>query len=204
MPINLELIEHLAVSLRKLMTAASEHLGADCMLHAKLAQRILQDVGITTNLVGGEAAWRVGPGDGDVITHSPRFGGLSPSNERAMPFHAWLEHESTIIDFSTHSLRVKAQELDAMDGGETHVTWCPPYIWIPKREALPLREVAHALNAGVSCYQEIPGLLEYMEAMGQQQHVDPENLRYLQVIFDNPEMQVVGPNQIDATCASLV
>lgn len=192
--------KRLACALQKLTTSASPHVGADCMLQAMLAQRILQDCGIDTRVVVGEAAWRVGPGDGDVITHSPQIGGFAPANAKALAYHAWLEMESTIIDFTTHSLKFKAKALDAMDGGTTNVVWCPPYLVIQREETASLKAVGQAPKEGISCYHELPGLYEFMVAKGLKQDVDESDVLLLQLIFQNSEMEVIGPN--DRNCGS--
>jgi len=189
-----EIFTRLACALQKLTKSASAHLGADCMLHAQLAQFILQEEGVPTRLVVGEAAWRIGSGDGDVITHSLTVGGYAPVGVQAMAYHAWLESGETIIDFSTHSLRAKAAQLDAMDGGNTTVEWCPLYLVIERSEVLTLKEVAQADDAGVACYQEIPGLHEFMAGQGLTDEVDPQNHRLLRAIFDQPHIAVFGPN----------
>ena len=166
------------------------------MLQATLAQRILQENGLNTKVVVGEAAWRVGPGDGDVVTHSPRIGGFSPADTKALAYHAWLEMGTTIIDFTTHTLRSKAEGLDAMDGGKTNVLWCPAYLVMQSDETMSLQAVAQAPNHGVACYQQIPGLEEMMVAKGFSKDVDEEDVLLLKMIFDNPEMAVIGPNDI--------
>lgn len=191
---ELKIIERLAGALKKLTTSASSNVGADCMLQAQLAQRLLQEAGIEAKLVVGESAWRVGPGDGDVITHSPQIGGYAPAGAKALAYHAWLEMGSTILDFTTHTLSSKAESLDAMDGGRTTVAWCPSYLVMPKGDTLPLKDVVQAPQAGVACYQELPGLYEAMVEQGLCKEVDQDDLRVLRLIFGNPEMVVIGPN----------
>lgn len=193
---ELPVYARLACALQKLTTSASMHIGADCMLQAKLAQRILQEEGINTRLVVGESAWRVGPGDGDVITHSPRYSGYSPAGVKALAYHAWLQMGTTIIDFTTHSLRCKAQQLDALDNGKTNVLWCPPYLVMQSEDTLPLREVVQAEHHGVACYQRLPGLEEVMVAEGLCKDIDEEYVLLLRLIFDSPEMVVIGPNDM--------
>ncbi|ABD72141.1 hypothetical protein Rfer_4455 (plasmid) [Rhodoferax ferrireducens T118] len=191
---QLGIVARLASALQKLMTGASPQLGADCLLHAQMAQTLLDQEGVPTRLVLGEAAWRVGPGDGDVITHSPNVGGFAPQGAKALAYHAWLESGTKIIDFSTHSLRTKAAQLDAFDGGKTAVEWCPPYLVLERAQSLTLKEVAQADSAGVACYQEIPGLREFMIEQCLVKEVDAGNLQLLRLVFDQPEIKVFGPN----------
>lgn len=192
----LRVIARVAHALQKLTNSASMHIGADCMMQAKLAQRILQEEGINTRVVVGEAAWRVGPGDGDVITHSPRIGGFAPQGVKAVAFHAWLEMGSTIVDFTTHSLKSKAAGLDELDGKTTSVLWCPEYLVMPTEDALQLQEVTQAPKEGVACYQEIPELLEYLIFKGLQSNVDEEDAILLRMIYEAPDMFVIGPNDL--------
>lgn len=168
------------------------------MAQAKLAQRILEEQGISTKVVVGEVAWRVGPGDGDVITHSPRSGGFAPAGVNALAYHAWLEMGTTIIDFTTQNLRTKAKALDAFDGGTTNVLWCPAYLVIQSADTLPFKKVAQALEEGVAFYQEIPGLYEMMVAKGMDKDLDEEDVQILRIIFDNQDLTVIGPNDIAA------
>lgn len=193
-PREVIIIERLGHALRKLTNSASQNIGADCLMQALLAQQVLKEEGMDTKVVLGEAAWRIGPGDGDVITHSPTTGGFAPVGVKAMAYHAWLEWKTSIIDLTTHSLRLKAAQLDAMDGGKTNVDWCPPYLFIPKWQARSLREVTQALNAGVSCYREIPGLHMAMLANGHISPIDQDDIRALRLLYQNPTMVVIGPN----------
>lgn len=200
---ELGLFERLSSALQKLTTSASTQLGADCFMHAELAQILLEEEGVPTRLVLGEAAWRVGQGDGDVITHSPNLGGYAPQGAKALAYHAWLESGTTIIDFSTHSLCTKAAQLDALDGGKTDVEWCPPYLVLERAQSLTLKEVAQADSAGVAFYQEIPGLHEFMIEQCGFKKADERNRQLLRFVFDNQEMKVFGPND-HSDCAELV
>jgi hypothetical protein len=67
-------IPRLAAAIRKLATAASGQVGADCFAHAAIAQAILIQLDVEARLVVGYAALRVGDGDGDVILHAPAPG----------------------------------------------------------------------------------------------------------------------------------
>lgn len=191
---QLAVIHQIAAALGKLMPCgASLNFGADCLLHAALAQRILAEHDMIARLVVGEAAWRVGPGDDDVIVHSPFVGGQAPTNAGlAVPFHAWLELGSTVLDFSTHSLRHKAAQLDAQDGGKTTVAWCPTHLVIAKSETKTLQEVAQAPLEGVALYRELPRLHELMLQRGKLVDVDEDDVNMFRFIFKNTSMVVIG------------
>lgn len=194
----------LAKALQKLTEGASPAVGADCILHAKLAQALLREQGVETTIVVGEAAWRTGPGDSDVITHSPQISGFVFLPGRPLPLHVWLTTEQgDILDFTTHSLKVKAQLLDASDGGTTSVQWCPPYLLATPRRTT-LNEVIKALDSGVFHYQEFPGLLKKLNEHGiGVKDADPSDLAVLRFLFKDPTVQVVGPNNVKQLLAEM-
>ena len=192
---HLEIVTQLSEALRKLTVSTSAHLGADCMLHANLAQRFLSDHGIATRVVVGEAAWRVGPGDGDVIVHCPAIHGYAVANVAALAYHAWLDDGDNVIDFTTHTLVHKAQQLDAFDGGKTCVAWCPPFLVVPRAQLQTLNEVTMAANQGVCCYRELDGLAAAISShLPRQSQVDEEALTILRLLFANPTIVLRGPN----------
>jgi hypothetical protein len=193
-PENLNLIERLSKALVKLTNAASLNLGADCLIHAQLAQRLMHDHGIASRFVVGAAAWRVGSGDSDVITHMPSSVPVLQGGKLAIGYHAWLQIGDTIVDFSTHTLQRKGRELDALDGGTTNVVWCPDYLVVNARETKTFREVAQAPAEGVSFYAEIPGLLDMMVGRGLvTDQPDEYDLSMLRLVFASPDATVLGP-----------
>jgi hypothetical protein len=199
---RLEIVKRLSIALQKLTQSSSLYLGSDCACHAYLAQKILTENGIECRVAIGAAAWRVGPNDGDVISHIPsRENILFKADTKAIPYHAWVETDSFIIDFSTHTLRLKASQLDALDGGHTTVEWNPEFLLLTKEEVKTYREVAQAPQGGVAFYQEIPALLEFMKSKGFTDESDPEDLENLRFIYSNPEVHIMGINNIDVQVA---
>lgn len=192
---SIEVIMRVANAVAKLTTSASQHIGADCALHAEMGQRLLQEQGISTRAVYGEAAWRVGPGDGDTIVHSLQVGGYTPPGMKAVAYHAWLELGEVIIDFSTHSLRDKAAQLDKMDGGTTTVKWCPKFLILSKKSTKSFEEVTQAELEGVAYYKEIPRLREFI-MQNRMVEVAEADMQVLRLIFTRPDIQVIGPNDI--------
>jgi len=186
----------LATALQQLTVSASPAVGSDCMLQAALAKALLAEFGIQTRIVVGEAAWRLGPGNGDVMVHSPQVGGVAMANGPSLAFHAWLETaQGEILDFTTNSLRLKAKQLDALDGGKTTVEWCPPYLLAPRTKS-SVWEVTQSFQSGVYHYGELPGLLELMQSNGLANEPAPEDLAILKMIYTMPAMQVVGVNDL--------
>lgn len=192
-----DIFGRLANALQKLTEGASPAVGSDCFLHAKLAQTILSEEGIPTEIVAGESAWRIGPGDQDVIAHSANASGssftIAPGSP--LPIHVWLKtSEGEILDFTTHSLRIKARLLDESDGGHTVCAWCPPYLLVSPRRTT-FKEVLQATTSGVFHYLELPGLMDVLMARGVGVgEIDDGDLSVLRYLFRNPETRVVGPN----------
>lgn len=136
-----EVPARMAQAVRQVMSSLTYHSGADCLLYARLTAGLLRSLGIAdARVVAGSAAWRVGDGDTDVIAHARELAGgqlwVPDGVGQAAPFHAWVEVPSLklLADFTTWTLRDKARQLDAADGGRTSVDWCPDYLWIEDRE----------------------------------------------------------------------
>jgi hypothetical protein len=184
-------------ALRRLATAASGQFGSDCYVHAALGHQLLADLGIEARIEVGEAAWRVGSGDGDVIAHTPRVQGFAPENmppdKQALAYHAWLVVDGNIVDFTTYQFERKARELDAADGGHTTVTWRPEALILPVGLVLSYRQVAQAPKPGVAFYDAHPDLLQLMAAQFELQAAD---LAVARLLLTNPEMNVFGPNDV--------
>lgn len=192
--------ERAGAAIRKLATAASSHLGSDCYIHAAIGRSLLADLGIQTVIRAGHAAWRIGPGDEDVIAHKSDLGGYLPEGAQGFAYHVWLETveeggaSPILIDLTTYQLRVKAAQLDAVDGGCTQADWCPDLLVLRRDELRDYREVAKAPDAGVAYYESVPGYLERLSAAA---ILDSEDMQLARVIMANPGMSVVGPNQVE-------
>lgn len=143
-------------AVRAVISAVTSAHTADCLLYATVTAAALGYLGI----VGAEARmgssmWRIGAGDGDVIVHAievqgPKFGPAVASH--ALPFHAWVEVDDTIVDFTTWTLPAKARILDSLDGGTTSVEWCPDFLVAPVSSSHSLRDVQCGLDAGLYAY----------------------------------------------------
>lgn len=175
-------------AIRKLATAASSHLGSDCYLHAAIGQALLQDLGIPSQIVAGQAAWRVGDNGGDVISHVTTAKGHLPPDAQGFAYHAWLESADHIVDFTTYQLRRKAADLDAYDGGRTDVVWCPEVLVLDRQSIRSQTDVA-ALNHGVAFYKTEPS---YALLLQKQFSLDPRDLYVARMILANPHLQVMG------------
>lgn len=179
-------------ALQKLTTAASGSQGFDCYIHAKLGQALLSEAGVDTNFVIGIAAWRVGPGAGDMISHVFNEPTVAPEGTLARPYHAWLTCGDVLIDLTTYQLRRKARELDETDGGSTAVTWCPEVLVEPITAIEGFVSVRQSAESGKFFYQHIPALQAEIEEG--EMPVDQEDLATARLILANPDIKVLGPN----------
>lgn len=158
---TLELLEK---ALSRVIGATTSAHGADCLLYAGVGAKLLQALGYPARMVIGSAAWRVGPGSGDVIAHALEI--TSPDTPIYAPhvlesmvdssagmFHAWIEVGDAAVDFTTASLADKAKQLDLADGGRTQVDWSPRVLWANRQEMVPFPRVVNAYEAGAFCYR---------------------------------------------------
>lgn len=140
-----------ANALQKLAHASSVQYGGDCHLHAVLGKVLMQDLGFECRVVVGQAAWRVGDGDGDVLSHLADAQGWAPNGMAALGYHVWLQWGEFIVDFSSYQLPEKARQLDQADGGHTNVEWAPDHLILHRSEVRSFRDVQQ-LHKGLSFY----------------------------------------------------
>jgi hypothetical protein len=155
-------MDKVALAVKTTCDALTDARGYDCQMYAQVGAGLLGRLGVTAKPVAGGAAWRVGPGDGDVLNHFPdRQGSRCFRPDVAMPttmFHAWINVQDLLVDFTTWSLTQKAQQLDAADGGQTQVEWAPEYLCTPIESALPYRDVVQGEGSGLFSYVRIEAL----------------------------------------------
>lgn len=181
-----------AAAVRKLMTAASAQPGSDALQHAGLARHLLALEGLDSDVVIGFAAWRVGPGDGDVVIHG---GGHDPSvtvvrqRENELGYHAWLETGGHVFDVTTYQLAAKAADLDRLDGRSTTVSWCPDFVWVPKAEIASFVRVRQE-TAGLMYYERDA----YLQSVVQKRAVAlrAEDLAAVEFVYRHPGIEVRG------------
>jgi len=161
--------DKLAKAVRSVLAPVTNELGvhgADCALYAHVGAEVLRRLGLSPEVRLGDAAWRVGPGDGDCIHNAASCGGptFSLPSRHSEVFHAWIvlptcgATPAQLVDFTTWQLRDKARFLDLADGGHTRVEFCPDYLWIPEVQAraLTLRQVGDSFDVGVFHYAPRP------------------------------------------------
>ncbi|KVP40056.1 hypothetical protein WJ87_07695 [Burkholderia ubonensis] len=187
-------VRQVSHALRRLAEAASASLGADCYTHAELGRVLLADLGFTFETQVGFAAWRVGRGDSDVLSHVPNVQAyLPPGAGMGFAYHAWLEGNEWLVDFTTYQFRRKGQELDAADGGHTRVDWCPDYLLLSRHELRSYKEVAQAPGPGLAFYESNADLTSRMASS---YSLDAEDVATARLILSNPDMMVLGPNML--------
>lgn len=184
-------LRRISSALRRLATAASGNLGSDCFIHAAIAQEILNRLGVSSKLVAGYAAWRVGNGDGDVILHAPLPN--MPSQPGAVAYHVWLESNNHLIDFTTYQLRHKAIQMDKLDGGTTTVKWCPDYLSVPKKSVSTLRAVIQ-LRVGLYFYKQDTAIENLIQSAARP--LDDGDVNTAWLLYQNQKLCVFGPNNM--------
>lgn len=149
----------LGQAIREVVGATTSFHGSDCLNYAAIGAKALEQLGYPAKMVCGSAAWRVGPGDGDVISHASEVGapaGLplaTSPNIKAGMFHAWIEVGPWIVDFTTAALADKAHILDKLDGGTTLVQWAPEVLWVDRNTCSDFDRVVNGFDAGVYGYR---------------------------------------------------
>lgn len=152
----------IARAMHQVIGAITSAYGADCLMYAGVGAKVLSALGLPAKMVAGSAGWRIGPGDGDSISHALELQGhmstvgIPEGAKAAGMFHAWVECGDTIIDFTTSSLREKARYLDQMDGGSTAVEWCPEVLVASRRELTSLVDVVQGEKIGAFGYVQHP------------------------------------------------
>jgi hypothetical protein len=184
-------VAQVAGALRKTATATSEGLGSDCYVHAAIAQALLQDLAIPTELRAGHAAWRVGRKEGEVLAHAPEAGEVLPPKGMGFLYHAWLEHDGVIIDLTTYQIRRKARELDRAFGGVTDVQWAPDYLILPRSELRSLEQLGNGSTPGL-CYYARHWEIEARLREGFV--LDPEDVEIVRFTMRHPQARVYGPS----------
>lgn len=180
-------------AVRRLAKAASGQYGNDCYLHAALGQALLTDLGFKSDIVVGFAAWRIGPNDGDVISHTTAEKSYLPiEGVQGFPYHAWLSWNGVVIDLTTYQLSHKAADLDRMDGGTTQVDWCPDILVLKPQEIMGYRAVAEALDAGHAYYEPKPEV----QALVSNYSLSPGDLASARILLKNPDAAAIGPNDV--------
>lgn len=190
-----DVVLKIASGIRRFFVATGGNVGQDCFDHAAFGHRILSDFGARVHYRVGFAAWRVGSGDGDVITHRPT--GAFQMTPGAVPLHAWIEIEGSaasepiIVDFTTYQLRAKAAALDAIDGGRTSIDWAPDCLLASVGSTSSFCDVVEG-NAGQYYYEHSETLTKLVRA--DMKDIDEADLAHLLFIIANPSLRVLGPN----------
>ena len=154
----------IGMAIRQVIGATTSFHGADCVAYALVGAEVLRRMGFDAKAVAGSAAWRVGPGDGDVLSHAIELnhqssGAFAPNHQtKAGMFHAWIECGLEVVDFTTYSFADKARQLDAMDGNKTLVQWAPEFLWVGRKECSALKAVANGFAVGVFAYIRHPAV----------------------------------------------
>lgn len=196
----------IARAMRSVLEASTDSYAADCAMYALVGAQVLKRLGFEkAQAVAGEAIWRVGPGDDDVITHAKSskdqgtsfyFKAVPDQEKRREIFHAWITvGDMHILDFTTFSLHHKAKLLDGADGMHTQVDWCPDFLLSKLSDCISVGEVAQSYDVGVYGYVRNPSIEEVIfdgklndEAV--EENVDSV-LRVLELLKDGANVRVM-------------
>lgn len=192
-------ISNVCRAVRSVCQAASTSLGGDCFMHAWLTQEVLKTHHIDSVIEVGHAAWRVGDGDGDVLTHVcseeqiQHFTSIELTGRAVLPFHVWLEVGGHILDSTLYQIPGKAAYLDSIDGGATSVEWKPDYLFEPLSSVSSMDEVIEKTK-GLYFYKKEPRLKKLI--FSSIVDLDPSDVQMVLLAYRNPQAVVVGPNMI--------
>lgn len=191
-------------ALGMVIQAITDFSGADCTLYAMIGAEALKAKGFAAVPAAGSAAWRVGRGDGDMISHAPEAIGqifVPAGAVKAGMFHAWIEArhgaDVFVIDATTAQLRQKAASLDELDGGTTSVEFSPDYLWISLRDAtrMSFSAVTQSFDAGVYAYLRKPEIEPVVFSAESKENLDSyvfATLQCYEMLCQNQTVQVVG------------
>lgn len=172
-----------AAAVRTLVAEGSATPALDALRHARLAQHLLQCAGLESDLMVGFAAWRVGPGVGDIVAHG---GSHDPQAESARrddlvpPHHAWLETGGHVYDATTYQLARKAADLSRPDGAVVTAVWCPEFVLTPRASLASFERVRQPV-VGLMYYERDA----YLQSVVLQQSIapDPQGVARLERIW---------------------
>jgi len=193
--IDISDVERVGDAIRRLATAASEKIGYDCYVHALIGKELLADFSIDAEVAAGYAAWRTGESDGSVIAHTSKVKGYLPPGAQGFAYHAWLVCGTTIIDLTTYQIPRKAAELDAMDGGHTELDWAPALLIADFADVKGYAAVRQG-SAGMFYYERDRRI---EKILAETSILDPEDVAHARLVLRNPNLMVIGPNDIAQT-----
>lgn len=127
----------LAGAVRHVASVVTKYPGRDCYLHATIGKRLLERLGVKSNLVVGFAGWRVGEGVSDVILCLPVTREIF-LNE-GFPCHAWIEIGHYILDLATYQFSMQAAMFEELDG--VSVSWYPDFLFAKKESVSSMRDL---------------------------------------------------------------
>ena len=108
-------------------------------------------------------------------------------------YHVWLELGDKILDTTLYTIKSKAAQLDALDGGHTTVDWCPEYLFVSKNTVSLLKDVIQ-FDAGMYYYSRDRALESLI--LSTAPVLDADDIETAWLIFQNPNLAVFGPNSL--------
>ena len=121
-----------------------------------------------------------------------RLKGYLPPGAQGFAYHAWLVCGTKIIDLTTYQIPRKAAELDAMDGGHTQLDWAPALLIANFADVKSYAAVQQG-SAGMFYYERDRRI---EKILAETSILDPEDVAHARLILRNPDLMVMGPNDI--------
>ena len=182
------LLRRLTEALKKYFLSCSTQLGSDCYTLCALGAQILADEGYSAKVHVGEAGWRLGESENDVISHL--YSG-PPVDSGPLGYHAWIVCSGYYYDPSIWQLPLKAKQMDEIDGYQTNILWGAPYLYGPIKSYGSLNALRQSNVPGTVYYKRIPKLEKHIASLHELDEIDLNNLRRVYQL--NPA-KVFGPN----------
>jgi hypothetical protein len=172
-----------AAAVRALVAEGSATAARDALRHAQLARHLLQRAGLESDVMIGFAAWRVGPGVGDIVAHGGSHDPRAESSRRdelVPQHHAWLETGGHVYDATTYQLARKAADLGRVNGAAVTAVWCPDFVLTPRASLASFARVRQPV-VGLMYYERDA----YLQSVVLQQSIapDPQDLARLEHIY---------------------
>ncbi len=109
----------------------SEFIFTECAAIAYRAKELLSDHGVESRVESGYAAFRVGEHDCATVCYSPAATN-KPDGQEGGVFHAWLDVDGRIFDFSTFTLPQAVEFMAQQEGRDIPTEWNHDYVYTSK------------------------------------------------------------------------
>ena len=186
-------VRRVSTAVRKLTKVVRNFpLTQGCYIFAYVGQALLKRFHIDAEIHLGYAGWRLGPNSDDAVLHYPSHHTTAIQGSKLwFAYHAWLCFEGSIVDLTTFQLRMKAKELDGVEGVHTTVTWCPGYLVLPLTSVLTLSEFRNSTTPGAAYYARRPQIESFVK---ETEKIDRELIQIGNLLLSRPKTPILTPH----------